>query len=107
MYLSMKQFTSQNTITIQRQTYTNGVSAFSTVGTANAYLRSLSMQVAAQNGFQYGFAFSLICEVNVNLKVGDKVIISGTTYTVKGVATKGGDGLPTNYVEALVTLPEA
>ena len=64
------------------------------------------METATQNGMQYGYGFSLICDISSNLQVGDKVIINNQTYTVKGIATKGTGMRAVDYVSALITLPE-
>ena len=67
----MKQFTSQQSVGIYRQSYTLGKSSFAYQSTTPGYLRSLSPEVASANGFQYGFAYELICEFGTSVKVGD------------------------------------
>ena len=103
----MRQFTQQyQGVNIQRQTYTGNVSAYSSSSTTTGYLRSLDAEAASQNGFQYGYAFSLICELGVDIQVGDKVVIGGKTYDVKGVTSNGLPNNPAAFLKALVTLPE-
>lgn len=102
----MKQFTNQNSATVNRMAYANGISTFSTVGTANGYLMPLDAEAAAQNGFQYGYAFKFIMELGQNVLIGDQLVIGSTTYMVRGLMNKGGGFVATNYMYAIVTVAE-
>ncbi len=104
----MRYFTNQNTITaVQRQVYTGNKSTFTTVAgfTPTGYLRPLSAEQASLNGMQYGQAYELITESGVDIRVGDKLTISSTTYTVRGVADHNRGGL-TAYKKYLVVNPQ-
>ena len=102
----MKAFTNQNIVGVFRQSYTSGKSAFTQTQTTTGYLRAMSLETAAANGFQFGYAFELIAEYGTSIHVGDKVVINATTYTVKGVASYGNGRGPADYLKALITLPE-
>lgn len=110
----MRIFTQQYIVGIYRQVYTGGKSVFSVVQTTNGYLHELSPEVASANGFQYGYGAALICEYGTDIRVTDKVLMGTQTtagylklYTVKGVAQYGAGRLPTDYVKAIITLPES
>ncbi len=102
----MLYFTGQKSVSaISRQTYTNGVSAFASVGTCTGYFRPLSEQESNFNSIQYGLGFSLIVETSVDIKQGDKVTISSVVYLVRGVVNHDRGGV-TAYKKALLTKPE-
>lgn len=102
----MKQFTSQYTATVQRQTYALDVSTFGTVATITGSLRALDLEASSQNGIQYGYGYSFIAEIGANLKVGDKLVINAQTYTVRGLANYGLPNSATAFTKALIVLPE-
>lgn len=104
----MLTFTGQKAISaITRQTYsgTPSKSSYSSVGTASCYLRPLSEEQASMNGFQYGTGFSAIFETSVDIREGDKIVISGVTYTCRGVVNYDR-GFNTQYKRALLQKPE-
>lgn len=97
---------SLKTITIKRQTYVGDKSSLSTVATGvKGHLRTLSETQASANGFQFGQAFSLLVDDNIDLQEGDTVVIEGQDYNVNGVANH--DRLSIAHRRALLTLPEA
>lgn len=96
-------FTNQKTISaISRQSYTAGVSSYSSVGTGTGYLRPLNEQESNFSGFQYGHAFSLIVETSLDIREGDKVTISSINYLVRGVVNHDRGGI-TAYKRCLLT----
>ena len=103
----MNYFTNEKTISaIKRQVYSGNLSSFTTVGTASCYLRPLNEEQSAANGFQYGQGFSMIVECAVDIREGDKVTVSSTDYTVRGVVNHDR-GNYTSYKRCLLLLPEA
>ena len=110
----MKIFTTEKPIAIYRQTYAGSpaVSSFALqygtttgVSSVTGYLRPLSEESAATNGIQYGYGFNLIVEVNIDVQEGDQVVIAGTTYTVRGIATHDR-GTITQYKRCLMLKSE-
>ncbi len=102
----MLYFTNNNTISaIKRQVYLSGKSSYVSVAAANGYLRPLSEEQAAANGFQYGNGFSLIVEVVTDIREGDKVTVDGTEYTVRGVVNHNRGGI-TAYKRCLMLRPQ-
>ena len=103
----MKRYTTQKTISaIKRQSYVGNISSFTTVGTGTCYLRPLSEVESSNNGFQYGVAYSVICETSLDIREMDKITIDSTDYLVKGVVNHNR-GSYTPYKRALVVLPQA
>lgn len=102
----MRTFTSQHQITeVKRLTYSGSPAkgtraATGTTGTG--YLRPLSEDQAAQNGMQWGQGFTLICEVGIDIQVGDMLTIDGGTYTVRGFADHNRGGATAYYKYLLV-----
>lgn len=80
-------------------------SVLSSVATIKGYLRPLSEVQATENGFHYGQAFSLLVDVNSDLKQSDSIVIDGKTYKVQGVANHDRGSLA--HKRALITLPES
>lgn len=100
-------FTTQQTISsIARQTYTGDKSSYASVGNATCYLRPLTEEQAAQNGVQWGNGFTMIVECAVDIREGDKVTISSTEYTVRGVVNHNRGGF-TAYKRVLLLKPQA
>ena len=103
----MKTFTNQKTITaIKRQTYVGDKSSFASVGTATAYLRPLNEEQSSNNGVQFGLGFSLIFEVDVDIREGDKVTIDSVEYTVRGIVNHDRGSALVQYKRAVITKPE-
>jgi hypothetical protein len=99
----MRYFTSQNIISaISRQSYTNGKSAFASVGTGTGYIKPLSEQEASFSGVQYGHGFTLIVETDVDIKEGDKITVDSINYMVRGVVNHNRGGI-TAYKRCLLT----
>lgn len=103
----MQLFTNQKTISlIERQVYTGNLSSMTTTGvSATGYLRPLSEEQASNNGIQYGNGFSLIVETSVDIREGDRLTISSTIYTVRGVVNHDRGGL-TAYKRCLLLKPQ-
>jgi hypothetical protein len=100
-------FTTQKSITtIKRQTYSGEKSSFASVGTATAYLRPLDLEQSTNNRVQFGLGFSLIFEVDVDIREGDKVTIDSVEYTVRGVVNHNRGSARIQYKKAIITLPE-
>lgn len=99
----MRYFTNNNPITaIKRQVYTGNKSTYTSVGTATGYLRPLSAEQSAVNGMQYGQGYQLITETGVDIRVGDKVTIGGSDYTVRGLADHSRGGITAHKAYILV-----
>lgn len=102
----MLYFTGQKTVSaISRQSYTDGVSAFASVGSCTGYFRPLSEQESNFSNIQYGLAFSLITETSVDIKQGDKVTVDSVVYLVRGIVNHDRGGI-TAYKKALLIKPE-
>ena len=91
---------------VYRQSYTADKSVFTQQSTSVGYLRALDAEAASANGFQYGYGYSFICDYSTDIRVGDKLVISNITYTVKGVIQNAQATNPTAYLKAMITLPE-
>lgn len=106
----MQYFTQQKSITnIERQVYNgaNTLSSMTTTGvTATGYLRPLTEEQQSNNGMQYGTGFSLIVETSIDIREGDRLTISGSTYTVKGVVNHDRGGV-TAYKRCLLLKPQS
>lgn len=98
----MQYFTQNNTISaIKRQSYSGGKSTYSTVGSGTGYLRPLSEEQASANGLQFGLAFNLLVETDVDIRETDRVTVDSEEYTVKGVANHNRGGY-TAYKRCLI-----
>lgn len=94
--------------TVSRQTYTGDKSAFASVGalaSTPCYLRPMSPEQSAVNGYQYGQAFDLIVDTGTDLREMDKVTINGVVYTVRGMVDHNRGGI-TAYAKAVLTKGE-
>lgn len=103
----MKYFTDNCTISsIKRQVYTGSKSTPTETGTTGTgYLRPLNEEQAALNGVQYGQAFSLIIECDVDIQESDIITVDTVIYTVVGMANHNRGGY-TAYKKCLLTLPQ-
>ena len=105
----MQTFTTQKTITnLRRQVYVGDKSAYQIVGSTpfnTCYLRPLNEEQSASNGVQFGLGFSIIVEVDVDLREGDKVTIDSVEYTLRGIVNHDRGGA-TKYKKALALKPE-
>lgn len=104
----MLTFTGQKSISaISRQSYSGSPtkSVYASVGTATCYLRPLTEEQAAMNGFQFGTAFAAIFETSVDVREADKLTIDSIVYTVRGVVNHDR-GRNTAYKRALLTKAE-
>lgn len=104
----MLTFTTEKIVTsIKRATYsgTPPKSTYADIGSATCYLRPLAEEAATMNGGQFGYAFNAIFEVSVDIREGDKIVISGVEYTVRGVVNHDR-GFNTPYKRCLLTKPE-
>jgi len=103
----MQYFTGQKTISlVQRQIYTGSLSSMTTVAvTATGYLRPLSEEQSSSNNIQYGLGFSLIVETSVDIREGDRLTISSTVYTVRGMVNHDRGGI-TAYKRCLLLKPQ-
>lgn len=106
----MRTFTTQNSIdAVKRLTYSGSPSkgTLSTVyQNLTGYLRPLDAETAAANQMQWGFAFSLITEMGLDIQIGDTLTIDGTDYNVKGKADYTAGNRRTSYLKFLLTLPQ-
>ena len=102
----MRTFTQNNTITsISRLTYSGTPSKgtrAATGGSGKGYLRPLSEDQAAQNGLQWGKGYTLITEVDMDIQVGDVLVIDGSTFTVRGFADHNRGGRTAYYKFLLI-----
>jgi len=98
-------FLNQKDVTIKRLSYVGDKGTFGTVGTATGYLRPLSETQASLNGFQFGKAFALLVDDEVDLRESDTVTIDGEDFTVNGVANH--DRLSIAFKRAIITKPES
>lgn len=98
----------QNTLitSIQRLSY-NGTNGTWDEINANVrcYFRPLSAEQAAVNNFQWGRAHTILVQDSIDVAEGDKIIIDGDTYNVRGVVRHNRGREP--YKKAVVTLPES
>jgi len=104
----MKYFTKNNIITdVQRQTYSGtSMSTMTTVGiTGTCYLRPLNEEQSSVNGFQFGLGFSVIVEVGVDIREGDRVTVDSVNYTIQGVVNHNRGGYP-KYKKCLALKPQ-
>ena len=90
--------------TIERQVYVGNKSSFSTLATATGHFKQLEEETAALNGFQFGKAFKLEFEADIDLQDTDRVIIDSVTYNVQGVVPNKRGSVP--FKTALLTQPE-
>ena len=99
-------FLNEKSVEIKRMAYsgTPKKSTLSTIATVRGYLRPLDETQASANGFQFGRAFALLVDVDVDIKETDDVVIDTVTYKVGGVAKH--DRLSIQHKRAVLTLPE-
>jgi len=73
--------------------------------TYTCYLRPLNEEQSASNGVQFGLGFSIIVEVDFDIREGDKVTIDTVEYTIRGVVNHDR-GIRTQYKKCLALKAE-
>jgi len=84
----MRTFLNQQTISIERQTWTANKSTTTVIATGvKAYIRPLEEKESTENDFQYGEEHFVLVEVedSVDIRRGDNIIFDGKTHGVEGV----------------------
>lgn len=100
----MTEFFYDKTAEIKRQGYVGDKSGLVVVASSRAYLRPLSEEDAAANGFQFGQAFMLQTPPEFAIQKGDHVEVDGVSYTCSGVAKH--DRLSIAHKRSILTLPQ-
>ena len=100
----MRTFLNQQTITIERQSWTANKSTYATIATVSAYVRPLEEKETTENDFQYGEAHFILVEDSVDIQRGDRIVFDGKTHGVEGVGRHNrGISLP-NFKQVLTRL---
>lgn len=90
-------------VTVQRQTYTggsSGTSSYSTIKTVKGFFKTFDGQMSALNDIQLAQGGNFSVKNDPDIRVGDRLIINGLSYDVKGVKTVGtGAGFTTIQFE--------
>jgi len=67
-----------------RQVSKGEQSSLEVVGTFKGHIQQSSLELAQNYNMASSLAFSVWCDINTNVKVGDKITESGNNYYVKG-----------------------
>jgi len=102
----MRTFLQNNLITsLQRLSYSGTNGSWTEINAGiRCYLRPMNEQQASVNNYQWGKAFNILVQDGIDIAEGDKVVIDGLTYNVRGVARHNRGREP--YKKAVATLPE-
>jgi hypothetical protein len=76
-----------DTATVRTLTYTGNKGTYSNSATVLGHLQQASPFVQAQTASMYTISHLFWCAVGSAIAVNDNVVISGATYSVKGIQT--------------------
>ena len=77
--------TFMHTGTIRRASMVNDRSSFADLVTTKAFLQPIDNQTAELLNMEFGQGYYVYLPYGTNIKQGDRIIIEGDTYGVKGV----------------------
>lgn len=75
--------------TIKRTTKEGTKYTFATLGTATCFLQPLDVESAQALGISFSQSSKLYLPISTDISSGDRVVIDGITYGVKGVQKLG------------------
>jgi hypothetical protein len=76
-----------NSASVQRLTYSGNKGTYGVAATVMGHLQQASPFVQAQTASMYTISHLFWCAIGSNIGVNDNVVISGATYSVKGIQT--------------------